>query len=50
MYYSYYTLSLPLFAIYLYLYFNMSIWYASSSPAFLMMFSAYKLNKQGDNI
>ena len=24
--------------------------YASSSPAFLMMFSAYKLNKQGDNI
>ena len=23
---------------------------ASSSPAFLMMFSAYKLNKQGDNI
>ena len=24
--------------------------YASSSPAFLMMFSAYKLNKPGDNI
>ena len=24
--------------------------YASSSPAFLMMFSAYKLNKQGDSI
>ena len=24
--------------------------YASSSPAFLMMSSAYKLNKQGDNI
>ena len=24
--------------------------YASSSPAFLMMFSVYKLNKQGDNI
>ena len=24
--------------------------YASSSPAFLMMCSAYKLNKQGDNI
>ena len=24
--------------------------YASSSPAFLMMYSAYKLNKQGDNI
>ena len=24
--------------------------YASSSPAFLMMHSAYKLNKQGDNI
>ena len=23
---------------------------ASSSPAFLMMYSAYKLNKQGDNI
>ena len=23
--------------------------YASSSPAFLMMYSAYKLNKQGDN-
>ena len=22
----------------------------SSSPAFLMMYSAYKLNKQGDNI
>ena len=22
---------------------------ASSSPAFLMMYSAYKLNKQGDN-
>ena len=24
--------------------------YASSSPAFLMMYSAYKLNKHGDNI
>jgi len=24
--------------------------YASSCPAFLMMYSAYKLNKQGDNI
>ena len=24
--------------------------YASSSPAFLMMYSAYKLNRQGDNI
>ena len=24
--------------------------YASFSPAFLMMYSAYKLNKQGDNI
>ena len=24
--------------------------YASSSPAFLMMYSAYRLNKQGDNI
>ena len=24
--------------------------YASSSPVFLMMYSAYKLNKQGDNI
>ena len=24
--------------------------YASSSPAFLMMYYAYKLNKQGDNI
>ena len=24
--------------------------YASSKPAFLMMYSAYKLNKQGDNI
>ena len=24
--------------------------YASSSPAFLMMYSAFKLNKQGDNI
>ena len=24
--------------------------WASSSPAFLMMYSAYKLNKQGDNI
>ena len=24
--------------------------YASSSPAFLMMYSAYKLNKQGDNM
>ena len=24
--------------------------HASSSPAFLMMYSAYKLNKQGDNI
>ena len=24
--------------------------YASSSPAFLMMYSAHKLNKQGDNI
>ena len=24
--------------------------YASSGPAFLMMYSAYKLNKQGDNI
>jgi len=24
--------------------------YASSSPAFLMMYSAYKLNEQGDNI
>ena len=24
--------------------------YASSSPAFIMMYSAYKLNKQGDNI
>ena len=24
--------------------------YASSSPAFLMMYSAYKLNKQDDNI
>ena len=24
--------------------------YASSSPAFLMMYSAYKLHKQGDNI
>ena len=23
---------------------------ASSSPVFLMMYSAYKLNKQGDNI
>ena len=23
---------------------------ASSSPAFFMMYSAYKLNKQGDNI
>ena len=23
---------------------------ASSSPAFLMMYSAYKLNKQGDNV
>ena len=23
---------------------------ASSSPAFLMMYSAYKLNKQGDDI
>ena len=25
-------------------------WEASSSPAFLMMYSAYKLNKQSDNI
>ena len=25
-------------------------WEISSSPAFLMMYSAYKLNKQGDNI
>ena len=24
--------------------------FVSSSPAFLMMYSAYKLNKQGDNI
>ena len=24
--------------------------YTSSNPAFLMMYSAYKLNKQGDNI
>ena len=24
--------------------------YTSSSPAFLMMYSAYKLNKQGDNM
>ena len=24
--------------------------YASSNPVFLMMYSAYKLNKQGDNI
>ena len=24
--------------------------YASSSPVFFMMYSAYKLNKQGDNI
>ena len=24
--------------------------YASSSPAFLVMYSAYKLNKQGDNV
>ena len=24
--------------------------YALSSPAFLMMYSTYKLNKQGDNI
>ena len=24
--------------------------YASSSPAFLMMYSVYKLNKQGDNV
>ena len=24
--------------------------YASSSPAFLLMYSAYKLNKQGDNM
>ena len=24
--------------------------YASSSPAFLTMYSSYKLNKQGDNI
>ena len=24
--------------------------YASSSPAFLMMYSAYKLNKQGENM
>ena len=24
--------------------------FASSSPAFLMIYSAYKLNKQGDNI
>ena len=24
--------------------------YASSTPAFLMMYSTYKLNKQGDNI
>ena len=25
-------------------------WRASSSPAFLIMYSAHKLNKQGDNI
>ena len=33
--------------------FLLAIWipaYASSSPAFCMMYSAYKLNKQGDNI
>ena len=24
--------------------------FVTSSPAFLMMYSAYKLNKQGDNI
>ena len=29
---------------------NLDSSYASSSPAFLMMYSAYKLNKQGDNI
>ena len=29
---------------------NLSPAYASSSPAFLMIYSAYKLNKQGDNI
>ena len=28
---------------------NLDSNYASSSPAFLMMYSAYKLNKQGDN-
>ena len=28
----------------------LSLAYASSSPSFLMMYSAYKLNKQGDNI
>ena len=29
---------------------NLDSSYVSSSPAFLMMYSAYKLNKQGDNI
>ena len=36
-----------------YWYFSQKSWFqlvASSSPAFLMMCSAYKLNKQGDNI
>ena len=29
---------------------GLSLLCVSSSPAFLMMYSAYKLNKQGDNI
>ena len=29
---------------------NLDSSYASSSPAFLIMYSAYKLNKQGDNV
>ena len=29
---------------------NLDFTYVSSSPAFLMMYSAYKLKKQGDNI
>ena len=36
-----------------YSYFSRQSWFpacVSSSPAFLMMYSAYKLNKQGDNI
>ena len=44
---AYLSLLIFLLAIFLQL---VSLKLASSSPAFLMMYSAYKLNKQGDNI